>query len=134
MDKMVPVVPVSIDAIPCPVDVLRQTQRHYLEAESVIHDVLVPLLNGLAKEYAESGTVDPGIFRAVKEIASMKKLQLEYLKVIKELTHDEQTAFEKQAIDVVVALAKNDADLSKMITDEVVRKMMDRRNAAIVND
>ena len=105
--SIIPVIPVEIDSLPVPVRAVKEAQRHYLELENLNTTLLVPIIEKLAAEInQEGGIIPPEIFKAVKEIRDTKKLQLEYLRIVKELTVDQQTQFEQHAADTLVQLIK----------------------------
>lgn len=107
--SLVPIIPVEIDSLPVPVRAVKEAQRHYLELEQMAKNILMPVIEKLANEInnAEDGTpLPPELFRATRDLRETKKLQLEYLRIVKELTVDQQSQFEQHAADTLVNLIK----------------------------
>jgi hypothetical protein len=121
------IIPIELDALPCPIRVVSESQKKYANLNAVMLNSLKPMLDRVLTTYEQTGVIDPEFYKILKEMRETQKLQLEYLKFIQEMTSGAQATMEQHTVDILVALVKNDADLRKKLGEKAARMYLNSR-------
>lgn len=120
---IIPVIPVSIEALPAPVRAVKEAQKHYLDLSRISTSVVIPVLNRML-EGTGDGLPPPEFYKALKEIRALKKLQMDFLKLISDLTVDTQSKFEEQAVAVLIKIARDNPEIRNQCNAQMAREYL----------
>ena len=134
---MVNVIPVKLDNLPVPIRVVSEAQEKYVNLLHIESNIIAPALEREIIVMQELGSPSKDFYKLMKEVKDFRKLQLDYLKFIKELTLDVQATNEAMVADLVLEIAKSDPDLKKRlkpIAAAKAREYLQNRMVEVVVD